>query len=82
MTAVYVELADQYRRRIQSGELAPGTRLPTQSEMAAEHGVALATVHRFMRVLKLEGSIHTTHDGTYAGPRPADPRGGRRDGGA
>lgn len=77
MTAVFLRLADHYRRQIQSGELAPGARLPTQAELAAEHGVALATVHRFMRVLKLEGTIHTTHDGTFAGPRPADPRAGK-----
>lgn len=74
MTAVYMKLAEHYRQRIKSGELAPGARLPTQGEMAAEHGVAPSTIHRFMRVLKLEGAIHTSHEGTFAGPRPADPR--------
>jgi hypothetical protein len=72
--SLYGELADRFRRQINSGELAPGYRFPVQPDLAEELGVSLGTVHRLMRVLKLEGVIYTTHDGTYVGPRPPGPR--------
>jgi DNA-binding GntR family transcriptional regulator len=72
--AVYMDLAELYRKKIRSGELANGDRLPTETELSEEHGVSVSTVSRFVKVLKAEGLIHTGWSGTFVGPRPADPR--------
>ena len=32
-------------RRIATGELKSGTKLPTESELAAEHGIAKTNIH-------------------------------------
>ncbi len=74
--AVYRNLADHYRKRIVSGELAQGYRLPIESELADRHGVSIATISRFVKILKSEGLVYTTHVGTFVGERPADPRAG------
>jgi DNA-binding GntR family transcriptional regulator len=72
--ALYRELAQLYRAKISSGELPRGHRLPVEQELAEQHGVSTATVSRFVKVLKAEGLVYTTHVGTYVGPRPQDPR--------
>lgn len=71
--AAYAEIADRYRQAIKKGELVRGDRFPIQPEIAEEHGVSIATVHRIMGVLKQEGLVYTTHSGTYVGPRPERP---------
>lgn len=43
--------------RIHSGELPPGARLPTHRELAHEHGVALNTATRAMRLLANRGLV-------------------------
>ena len=56
---LYVQLAAIIRARIASGDLAPGTRLPTLVDLAAEHDVAEMTVRKALRVLVGEGLIET-----------------------
>lgn len=68
------DLAAQYRKKIDSGELTPGERLPIETELADLHGVSIATVSRFVKLLKSEGLLYTTHAGTFVGPRPRDDR--------
>ena len=77
--ALYFDLAAQYRRKIESGELARGERLPVETELAELHGVSIATVSRAVKLLKSEGVLYTTHAGTFVGPRPPDPRSQRED---
>ena len=72
--AVYQDLAQQYRKKIENGELQQGNRLPIEKELAEPHDVSIATVSRFVKVLKTEGLIYTAHNGTFVGPRPEDPR--------
>lgn len=72
--AVYRDLADHYRKKIKSGELADGDQLPTEADLSIEHNVSESTVHRFLKLLKTEELIYTTHRGTFVGPRPLDPR--------
>lgn len=74
MVAVFERLAQEYREAIKNGELKPGYRFPIQPDLADQHGVAISTVHRFMVLLKREGLIYATHDGTFVGPRPEDSR--------
>lgn len=63
---VYVALADHVERRIRAGELQPGTRLPSERELAAEYGVAYMTVRRAAGVLRERGLIVTVHGkGTF-----------------
>jgi DNA-binding transcriptional regulator YhcF (GntR family) len=51
------QLAALLRARIVSGELAPGTALPSIVALADEHGVATNTVQKALRILKAEGLI-------------------------
>lgn len=57
--APYRQIAAQIRARIESGELAPGQRIPTQSELVEEFEVATTTVRRAVRLLREEGIIVT-----------------------
>ncbi|WP_326819507.1 GntR family transcriptional regulator [Streptosporangium sp. NBC_01756] len=49
-------LADALRRRVLSGEMAPGTPLPEQ-ELSAQYGVARPTVREALAVLVNEGLL-------------------------
>lgn len=45
-------ICEKLRCRIQSGELPPGTRLPTTRQLAKEYGVSLVTMSRAVGCLK------------------------------
>ena len=51
------QLAALIRRQIKSGELPPGSRLPSIHALAAEHDIATATMVKALRQLKAEGLI-------------------------
>jgi DNA-binding GntR family transcriptional regulator len=51
------QLAGLLRAQIESGERAPGSRLPTIMQLSQEHGVATATVVKALRILKREGLV-------------------------
>lgn len=53
----YQVLADQLRLQISRGELQPGHRLPSFSEIGATHRVTLTTVKRVYDLLEKEGLI-------------------------
>lgn len=53
----YVQIASDLRDSIQRGELAPGARLPSTSELAKEYGVARGTVRAALRPLREEGLL-------------------------
>jgi DNA-binding transcriptional MocR family regulator len=50
-------LIDAYSLRIVSGELKPGTKLPSVRALMNEHGVALATAHRVYAALDAAGLV-------------------------
>lgn len=52
---IYKQIADHYRQRILSGELTPGTKLPTLREIMAERGVTKTTAGAAMAELRREG---------------------------
>jgi DNA-binding transcriptional regulator YhcF (GntR family) len=58
-TPPYEQVRDQLRAQIESGELSPGTRLPTVRSLAAELGLAANTVARAYRELETLGLIET-----------------------
>jgi DNA-binding GntR family transcriptional regulator len=54
------QLAALIRDEITSGARPPGSRLPSISQLAAEHDIATATVVKALRILKNEGLIEGT----------------------
>lgn len=57
--APFEQLRIQIARRIASGELPPGTRLPTVRALAGELGLAVNTVAKTYRALEADGSVVT-----------------------
>jgi DNA-binding transcriptional regulator YhcF (GntR family) len=55
----YEQVREQLRGLVATGELAPGTRLPTVRALAAELGIAVNTVARAYRELEALGVIET-----------------------
>jgi GntR family transcriptional regulator, arabinose operon transcriptional repressor len=63
---LYEVIYRQYKTRIISGELTPGTRLPTEMEIAAENNVSRITVSRALRELEIEKFVYRVKgSGTY-----------------
>jgi DNA-binding GntR family transcriptional regulator len=56
---LYLQLADLLRAQIRSGELPPRSRVPSLTDLAAEHGLADMTVRKALKVLVDEGLIET-----------------------
>jgi DNA-binding transcriptional MocR family regulator len=68
----YQALLDALQRDIESGTLPPGTRLPTQRELARRLGVAIGTVGRAYAVAEQRGIVSgEVGRGTFVrGPEP------------
>lgn len=56
----YQIVAEALRARILSGELTPGTRLPSDTELRAEFGVGQSTIREAIRTLASENLVLTT----------------------
>ena len=65
-TPPYEQLRRQLSAVIQSGTLAPQTRLPTVRQLAADLGVAAGTVMRAYAALEGEGLVVTRRGGGTA----------------
>ncbi|MQA76563.1 MAG: FCD domain-containing protein [Solirubrobacterales bacterium] len=68
-------VAEQIRRQIALGLLAPGSPLPTERELAALFGVGRATVQQAIRVLEAELLVETRrgrHGGSSVTAKPTD----------
>jgi DNA-binding GntR family transcriptional regulator len=62
----YLRVADAIADEISSGQLAPGTRLRAERELAVYYGVAYGTIRKAMGVLRERGLIITIHGrGTF-----------------
>jgi DNA-binding GntR family transcriptional regulator len=53
----YLQVADAIRSAITSGRLAPGERLPSHGDVAADYDVSVGTVKRALGLLQEEGLI-------------------------
>jgi GntR family transcriptional regulator len=63
----YQTLRDQLRGEIAAGLYRDGTRLPTESELVARHGLSRQTVRRAFQDLVAEGVVYRVPGrGTYA----------------
>jgi GntR family transcriptional regulator len=68
----YEEIAEHYRQKIASGELEPGTKLPTIREIQTEWGVSNTTATAAMAELRREGlTIARRRHGTVVADRTA-----------
>jgi GntR family transcriptional regulator len=52
-------------RKIESGELPPGSRVPSIVTLAQDYGVALTTVRKALDALKTDGLVVTSPMGTF-----------------
>ncbi|MBC9001309.1 GntR family transcriptional regulator [Micromonospora sp. WMMD718] len=67
----YREIAAQLRAAIESGQYPPGSQLPTEHDLAAQHGVSRETVRRALAVLKAAGLLTSaTKQGTTVARPP------------
>lgn len=60
----YERIAETLRERVISGALEPGVRLPTETMLAAAHGVSRATVREALRLLAAQGLVRTAKGAT------------------
>jgi GntR family transcriptional regulator len=60
MVPPYRQVAAILRRRIASGELAPGSAVPSIVTLTQEYGVARTTARKALGVLRDEGLIEIT----------------------
>jgi DNA-binding GntR family transcriptional regulator len=51
-TTEYRRVLEDLVRRIESGELAPGEKLPSTVRLAGEYGVSISTIHRVTTTLE------------------------------
>ena len=75
-TKVYEGVARELRAMILRGELAPGERLPRESDMAEQFGVSRASVREALRLCAGQDLIHTA-EGATGGSFVARPSSGR-----
>jgi GntR family transcriptional regulator len=61
----YEQIADHYRSLIQSGQLQPGAKLPSITDIASEWNVARSTVAQAINRLQVERAVHTSTQGTF-----------------
>ncbi|MFD7905567.1 GntR family transcriptional regulator [Kitasatospora sp. NPDC059747] len=66
-------MADDLRRRIGSGALAAGSKLPPESELATTYEVGLPTLRRALEELQSEGLIEKFHGSGNFVRRPVQP---------
>lgn len=72
-TPVYVQVAQGLAQRITSGELARGTALPAERELAAQLNISRVTVRQALALLSQQGLLTRRHgSGTFVTP-PAQP---------
>ncbi|MDH4366388.1 MAG: GntR family transcriptional regulator [Acidimicrobiia bacterium] len=71
---VYEQIRQQVTRMAVTGTLAPGTRLPTIRQLAADLGLAKGTVAKAYELLELSAVVESKgHKGTFVravGPAP------------
>jgi GntR family transcriptional regulator len=57
VTPLFEQAADYVAARIESGELAPGAKLPAERDLADQWGIGYQTVRRAMAELRDRGLV-------------------------
>jgi DNA-binding LacI/PurR family transcriptional regulator len=69
----YVWYADYLRRQIHAGELKPGERLPSRSEVRERHHITQPTIERAQAILEREGLIvRRERQGVFVAANPGE----------
>ena len=69
---IYIQIVEQIRHLVASGQLKPGDQLPTVRQLAAELRINFNTVARAYRILDEAGLISTQQGrGTYIWDQPS-----------
>ena len=64
-------IAEQIRRAIEDGKYPPGSRIPTEYELAGLYGSSRETIRRALALLKADGLLVTARSqGTFVRPAP------------
>jgi GntR family transcriptional regulator len=67
----YVAIAGTYARRIRSGELPPGARLPSYSEIVQRHEVSEIVARKAIELLQSQGLVRSVRrQGVFVSDRP------------
>lgn len=67
----YVTIAGTYARRIRSGELPPGSQLPSLSDMVERHGVSDIVARKAVELLQSQGLVRSVRrKGIFVSDRP------------
>jgi DNA-binding FadR family transcriptional regulator len=73
VTPFYERIASEIRERIKSGDLKPGDKLPSTSELCAQYGVSTQVIRSVMLTLRAEGLVEGHQGrGVYVRDRNAD----------
>jgi GntR family transcriptional regulator len=56
---IYRQIADDLRQKIESGELAPGTQLPTEFELRETYSASRNTIRDALKLLTTRGLVQT-----------------------
>jgi DNA-binding FadR family transcriptional regulator len=54
---VWRQIAADIRRKIESGEYRPGSRMPSENDLAEGYGVSRTTVRTVINALRADGSV-------------------------
>lgn len=57
MDASHPRIADDLRRKIETGDLAPGARLDSERALASQYDVARTTIREALKILRNEGLV-------------------------
>ena len=73
VVARYIQLATLFRRRIESGQWAVGTQIPTIEQLAEECGVARATIRQALGMLEADRLVSRFRaKGTFVNPHRSE----------
>jgi GntR family transcriptional regulator len=72
-TPLFAQVRDALRARIGTGELSPGTKLPSEGELEVAFGVSRITVRQALAELNTEGLIEKVNGRGSFVTRPAPP---------
>ncbi|MEU6282417.1 winged helix-turn-helix domain-containing protein [Streptomyces sp. NPDC047028] len=65
--AAYLQIADEFKRKIRDGELAPGDKLPSEAQLMTEHGVSRTVARQAISRLREDGyAISHQGKGSFA----------------
>jgi DNA-binding GntR family transcriptional regulator len=68
-----VQIADDLRSQIDSGELPKGSKLPSGRALASQYGVALMTAQAALQRLREERRVYSSGRGYFVGEQDASP---------